>query len=138
MSATWRNRLAQRRLDLGLEGKEYDYIKTYIESYCKESDTRAEKLCDSDMHRTVDQVMNSMADPEFDRFTSGVVADVSTKLGRDDIALLVQRKQKEKDKKAKTEKEDPLEPENASETPNAITDEEQSQSENPKEEPIPA
>jgi len=138
MSATWRNRLAQRRIDLGLEGKEYDYIKTYIESYCKESDVRAEKLCDSDMHRTVDQVMNSMADPEFDKFTSGVVADVSTKLGRDDIALLVQRKQKEKDKKAKTEKEDPLEPENASETPNAITDEEQSQSENPKEEPIPA
>jgi len=105
MSATWRQRLAQRRLDLGLEGKEYDYIKTYIESYCKESDVRAEKLCDSDMHKTVDQVLNSMADPEFDRFTSGVVADVSTKLGRDDIALLVQRKQREKDKKAKTEKE---------------------------------
>lgn len=100
MSASWRTRLAQRRIDLGLEGKEYDYIKTYIESYCKESDKRAEKLCDSDMLRTVDQVMNSMADPEFDRFTSGVVADVSTKLGRDDIALLVQRKQKEKDKKA--------------------------------------
>lgn len=102
MSATWRERLAQRRLDLGLEGKEYDYIKTYIESYCKESDKRAEKLCDSDMNRTVDQVMNSMADPEFDKFTSGVLADVSTKLGRDDIALLVQRKQREKDRKAET------------------------------------
>jgi len=50
MSATWRQRLAQRRIDLGLEGKEYDYIKTYIESYCKESDKRAEKLCDSDIN----------------------------------------------------------------------------------------
>ena len=54
------------------------------------------------MNRTVDQVMNSMADPEFDKFTSGVLADVSTKLGRDDIALLVQRKQREKDRKAET------------------------------------
>jgi len=115
MSATWRQRLAQRRIDLGLEGKEYDYIKTYIESYCKESDSRAEKLCDSDLHKTVDQVMNSMADPEFDRFTSGVVADVSTKLGRDDIALLVQRKQKEKDKKA-TEKDSESEKEVEAET----------------------
>jgi len=106
MSASWRTRLAQRRIDLGLEGKEYDYIKTYIESYCKESDKRAEKLCDSDMMRTVDQVMNSMADPEFDRFTSGVVADVSTKLGRDDIALLVQRHQREKDKKASEKESD--------------------------------
>jgi len=117
MSATWRMRLAQRRIDLGLEGKEYDYIKTYIESYCKESDTRAEKLCDSDMHRTVDQVMNSMADPEFDRFTSGVVADVSKKLGRDDIAKLVLLKQKKKDNptpttesESKGEKEPEIEP----------------------------
>jgi len=98
MSATWRQRLAQRRLDLGLDGKDYDYIKTYIESYCKESDKRAEKLCSSDMHRKVDQVMNSMADPEFDRFTSGVISTVSKKLGRDDIALVVELKQKEKDK----------------------------------------
>ena len=97
MSATWRERLAQRRLDLGLAGEEYDYIKTYIESYCKESDERGKKLCNSDMHRTVDQVMSSMADPEFDRFTSGVVADVSKKLGRDDIAKIVLLKQKEKD-----------------------------------------
>lgn len=101
MSASWRTRLAERRLALGLEGKEYDYIKTYIESYCKESDVRAEKLCDSDMMRTVDQVMNSMADPEFDKFTSGVVADVSKKLGRSDIAKLVLLKQKEKDDKKK-------------------------------------
>ena len=124
MSATWRERLAQRRLDLGLEGKEYDYIKTYIESYCKESDVRGEKLCDSDLHRTVDQVMNSMADPEFDRFTSGVVADVSRKLGRDDIAQLVERKQKDKDSKKATADR----PETESET----------KSKQHKEEPIPA
>lgn len=132
MSATWRQRLAQRRIDLGLEGKEYDYIKTYIESYCKESDSRAEKLCDSDLHKTVDQVMNSMADPEFDRFTSGVVADVSTKLGRDDIALLVQRKQKQKDKKAKTTE--------TPETESTETDkvEAEKEPERRDEEPIPA
>jgi len=127
MSATWRERLAQRRLDLGLEGKEYDYIKTYIESYCKESDVRGEKLCDSDLHRTVDQVMNSMADPEFDRFTSGVVADVSRKLGRDDIAQLVERKQKDKDKKKKEATATSEAPETESETKSKQ-----------QEEPIPA
>jgi len=132
MSATWRQRLAQRRIDLGLEGKEYDYIKTYIESYCKESDSRAEKLCDSDLHKTVDQVMNSMADPEFDRFTSGVVADVSKKLGRDDIALLVERKQKEKDKKAKTTETPETESTTESKT------ETSTESTSSKEEPIPA
>jgi len=130
MSASWRTRLAERRITLGLEGKEYDYIKTYIESYCKESDKRAEKLCDSDMLRTVDQVMNSMADPEFDKFTSGVVADVSTKLGRDDIALLVQRKQKEKDKKASEKSETP-ETESTTET-------ESTEKTKHEEEPIPA
>ena len=114
MSATWRERLAQRRLDLGLAGEEYDYIKTYIESYCKESDERGQKLCNSDMHRTVDQVMSSMADPEFDRFTSGVIADVSRKLGRDDIRNSVLRKQSEKDKptstRPETESESKVEP----------------------------
>lgn len=96
MSITWRQRLAQRRLDLGLEGKEYDYLKTYMEQYCQKSDEEAKKLCDSDMLKTVDQVINSMADPEFDRFTSGVIADVSRKLGRDDIAQTVEAKQKSK------------------------------------------
>lgn len=133
MSATWRMRLAQRRIDLGLAGEEYDYIKTYIESYCKESDVRGEKLCDSDMHRTVDQVMNSMADPEFDRFTSGVVADVSKKLGRDDIANSVLRKQKEKDKKKKATSERP-------ETESESREEQKTESESKsrEEEPIPA
>jgi len=97
MSQTWRQRLSQRRLDLGLEGKEYDYLKTYIEDYCKKSDEEAKKLCDNDMLKTVDQVINSMADPEFDRFTSGVIADVSKKLGRDDIANIVLKKQQSKD-----------------------------------------
>ena len=104
MSQTWRQRLAQRRLDLGLEGKEYDYLKTYMEDYCKKSDEEAKKLCDNDLLKTVDQVINSMADPEFDRFTSGVIADVSKKLGRDDIANLVLKKQKSKDDKEKIEK----------------------------------
>lgn len=126
MSATWRERLAQRRLDLGLEGKEYDYIKTYIESYCKESDERGQKLCNSDMHRTVDQVMSSMADPEFDRFSSGVIADVSRKLGRDDIAEIVSRKQKSKDDKKKEATSD--RPETESET----------ESKSKEVEPIPA
>ena len=98
MSQTWRQRLAQRRLDLGLEGKEYDYLKTYMEDYCKKSDEEAKKLCDNDLLKTVDQVINSMADPEFDRFTSGVIADVSKKLGRDDIANIVLKKQQSKDK----------------------------------------
>ncbi len=135
MSATWRMRLAQRRIDLGLAGEEYDYIKTYIESYCKESDVRGEKLCDSDMHRTVDQVMNSMADPEFDRFTSGVVADVSKKLGRDDIANSVLRKQKEKDKKKKATSETPETESCEAETCGCATSETSSKQE---EEPIPA
>jgi len=102
MSVTWRQRLAQRRLDLGLEGKEYDYLKTYIEHYCQKSDEEAKKLCDKDILKTVDQVINSMADPEFDRFSSGVIAEVSKKLGRDDIANLVLKKQKSKDDKEKT------------------------------------
>lgn len=116
MSATWRQRLAQRRLDLGLDDEKYDYIKTYIESYCKESDERGQKLCNSDMHKTVDQVMNSFADPEFDKFSSGVIGDISRKLGRDDIAQAVERKQKEKDDKKKKAESQTETPETESET----------------------
>lgn len=101
MSVTWRERLAQRRLDLGLQGKDYDYLKTYMEHYCKKSDEEAKKLCDSDMLKTVDQVINSMADPEFDRFTSGVIADVSRKLDRGDISNRVIAKQSSKDRESK-------------------------------------
>jgi len=96
MSITWRERLAQRRLDLGLDGKDYDYLKTYMEHYCKKSDEEAKKLCDNDMLKTVDLVINSMADPEFDRFTSGVIVDVSKKLNRGDIANRVIAKQNSK------------------------------------------
>lgn len=96
MSQTWRQRLATRRLELGLEGKDYDYLKEYIEHYCQKSDEEAKKLTNDEMLKTVDQVINSMADPEFDRFTSGVIADVSRKLGRDDIAQRIELKQKSK------------------------------------------
>jgi len=102
MSITWRERLAQRRLDLGLDGKDYDYLKTYMEHYCKKSDEEAKKLCDNDMLKTVDLVINSMADPEFDRFTSGVIADVSKKLDRGDIANRVIAKQISKDSESKS------------------------------------
>ena len=51
------------------------------------------------MLKTVDQVINSLSDPEFDKFTSGVIADVSRKLGRDDIAMIVENKQLAKDDK---------------------------------------
>lgn len=89
MSESWRTRLSRRRLELGLDGKEYDYIQSYIEHYCKESDKRCK---DIDMLKTVDQVINSMQDPEFDKFTSGVLADVSARLGRDDIANKLRKK----------------------------------------------
>lgn len=102
MSVTWRERLAQRRLDLGLEGKDYDYLKTYMEHYCKASDEKAKKLCDNDMLKTVDQVINSMADPEFDRFSSGLIAEVSRKLDRGDIANRVIKKQNSKHRESKS------------------------------------
>ncbi len=102
MSVTWRERLSQRRLDLGLEGKDYDYLKTYMEHYCKASDEKAKKLCDNDMLKTVDQVINSMADPEFDRFSSGLIAEVSRKLDRGDIANRVITKQNSKHKDSKS------------------------------------
>ena len=102
MSVTWRNRLAQRRLDLGLEGKDYDYLKEYMEHYCKKSDEKAKQYSNDEMVKTVDQVINSMSDPEFDRFTSGVIADVSRKLGRGDIANRVIETQESKDRKSKT------------------------------------
>ena len=82
----------------------------------EKSDERGKKLCSSDMHRTVDQVMSSMADPEFDRFTSGVIADVSRKLGRDDIANSVLRKQKDKDSKKSSPTSDRPETESESKT----------------------
>jgi len=66
MSETWRQRLSRRRLELGIEGSEYDYIQKYIEFYCSEADRRCKKI---DMNKTVDEVINSMKDEKFDRFT---------------------------------------------------------------------
>lgn len=102
MSVTWRQRLAQRRLDLGLEGKDYDYLKEYMEHYCQKSDEKAKQYSNDEMIKTVDQVINSMSDPDFDKFTSEVIADVSRKLGRGDIANRVIATQESKDKKAST------------------------------------
>jgi len=38
MSETWRERLSRRRQEIGIDGPEYDYIKSYIEFYCSEAD----------------------------------------------------------------------------------------------------
>jgi len=70
MSETWRERLSRRRLEIGIEGPEYDYIKSYIEFYCSEADQRCKKI---DMNKTVDQVIDSMKDEDFDRFTKSVI-----------------------------------------------------------------
>jgi len=43
MSETWRERLSRRRLELGLDGPEYNYIQSYIEFYCSEADRRCKK-----------------------------------------------------------------------------------------------
>ena len=80
MSATWRDRLARRRLEIGIEGPEYDYILGYIEFYCSEADRRCKEI---DMNKTVDEVINSMKDEEFDRFTKSVIDGVHKKQGYD-------------------------------------------------------
>jgi len=67
MSETWRERLSRRRLEIGIEGPEYDYIQKYIEFYCK----------------TVDEVINSMKDEKFDRFTKAVIDSIHKKRGFD-------------------------------------------------------
>jgi len=80
MSETWRQRLSRRRLELGIEGPEYDYIQKYIEFYCSEADRRCKKI---DMNKTVDEVINSMKDEKFDRFTKGVIDTIHKKRGYD-------------------------------------------------------
>ena len=80
MSESWRQRLARRRLEIGIEGKEYDYIQRYIESYCSEADRRCKKIY---MNKTVDQVIDSMKDRKFDEFTKGVIGDIHKKRGYD-------------------------------------------------------
>ena len=80
MSETWRERLSRRRQEIGIDGPEYDYIKSYIEFYCSEADHRCKVI---DMNKTVDQVIDSMKDEEFDRFTKSVIDSVHKKQGYD-------------------------------------------------------
>jgi hypothetical protein len=80
MSTTWRDRLSQRRLEIGIEGPEYDYIQRYIEFYCSEADSKCKKI---DMNKTVDEVIDSMKDEKFDKFTKGVINLVHKKRGYD-------------------------------------------------------
>ena len=80
MSVTWRERLSQRRREIGIEGPEYDYIQRYIESYCFEADRLCKKI---DMNKTVDEVIDSMKDKKFDEFTKGVINSIHKKRGYD-------------------------------------------------------
>ncbi len=80
MSITWRERLRQRRAEIGIAGSEYDYIQNYIEFYCSEADSRCKKI---DMNKTVDQVIESMKNKDFDRFTRSVIDYVHKKQGFD-------------------------------------------------------
>ena len=80
MSETWRGRLSRRRQEIGIEGPEYDYIQSYIEFYCSEADRQCKKI---DMKKTVDQVIDSMKDEDFDRFTKSVIDSVHKKQGYD-------------------------------------------------------
>ena len=80
MSETWRQRLNRRRLEIGIEGAEYDYIQKYIEFYCSEADRRCKEI---DMNKTVDDVINSMNDKKFDTFTKGVIIYIHKKRGYD-------------------------------------------------------
>ena len=80
MSESWRQRLSRRRVEIGIEGEEYDYIQRYIESYCSEADRLCKKI---DMKKTVDEVIDSMKDEKFDKFTKGVIGSIHKKRGYD-------------------------------------------------------
>ena len=80
MSETWRGRLDRRRSEIGIQGPEYDYIQSYIEFYCSEADRRCKKI---DMKKTVDEVIDSMKNEKFDKFTRSVINDVHKKQGYD-------------------------------------------------------
>jgi hypothetical protein len=83
MSETWRERLSRRRLEIGIDGPEYDYILKYIEFYCSEADRRCKEI---NMEKTVDEVIDSMKNKDFDRFTKSVIESVHKKQGYDDQA----------------------------------------------------
>ena len=78
MSETWKQRLSRRRVEIGIEGAEYDYVQKYIEFYCSEADCRCKEI---DMNKTVDEVINSMNDRKFDNFTKGVIDSIHKKRG---------------------------------------------------------
>ena len=80
MSETWRERLSIRRLEIGIDGPEYDYIQSYIGYYCSEADRKCKEI---DMKKTVDEVINSMKNEDFDRFTRAVIDSVHKKQGYD-------------------------------------------------------
>ena len=80
MSETWRERLSRRRLEIGINGPEYDYIQSYIGYYCSEADRKCKEI---DMKKTVDEVINSMKNEDFDRFTRAVIDSVHKKQGYD-------------------------------------------------------
>ena len=80
MSETWRERLSRRRQEIGIDGPEYDYIKSYIEFYCSEADRTCKEI---DMNKTVGQVIDSMKNEEFDRFTKSVIDSVHKRQGYD-------------------------------------------------------
>ena len=84
MSETWRERLSRRRLEIGIDGPEYDYIQSYIGYYCSEADRKCKEI---DMKKTVDEVINSMKNEDFDRFTRSVIDSVHKKQGYDEQAL---------------------------------------------------
>ena len=83
MSETWRERLSRRRLEIGIDGPEYDYIQSYIGYYCSEADRKCKEI---DMKKTVDEVINSMKNEDFDRFTRAVIDSVHKKQGYDEQA----------------------------------------------------
>ena len=80
MSETWRERLSRRRVEIGIEGPEYNYIQSYIEFYCSEADCRCKEI---DMSKTVDEVIDSMKNKDYDKFTRSVINSVHKKQGYD-------------------------------------------------------
>ena len=82
MSETWRERLSRRRLEIGIDVPENDYIQRYIEFYCSDADSRFKEI---DMNKTVDEVIDSMKNKDFDRFTKSVIDSVHKKQGYDGL-----------------------------------------------------
>lgn len=103
MSESWLQRLERRRIEIGIDGPEYDYIKRYIEFYCSEADRKCKEI---NMNKTVDEVIESMTDAEFDQFTKAVIDLEHKRLGFDAQAS---KKKKKKSKETETEEYDDVE-----------------------------